>query len=137
MPALPSQPEPVGGDAVSGYQVGLAGVSEITVTVTSTDGLRTRVYRVRLGALGELALESGFNTIEWTGTDGIAVADALADVADTVAAVYAWDDEPRMWLAYFPGLDDVPGVNTLATLDQNRTYWIAVQEAITWTVLAP
>ena len=31
-----------------GHQVALAGVAEITVTVTSEDGSRTRVYRVRL-----------------------------------------------------------------------------------------
>ena len=37
------------GDDTNGHQVALAGVAEITVTVTSADGSRTRVYRVRLG----------------------------------------------------------------------------------------
>ena len=36
-------------EAVEGYQVALEDLGEITVTVTSADGSRERVYRVRLG----------------------------------------------------------------------------------------
>ena len=36
-------------EAAEGYQVALEDLTEITVTVTSADGSRERVYRVRLG----------------------------------------------------------------------------------------
>ena len=39
-------------DAANGHQVTLDGVAEITVTVTSADGSRERVYRVRIGDAG-------------------------------------------------------------------------------------
>ncbi len=42
------EPPDADGDSSEGYQVTLAGVREITVTVTSPDGSRTRVYRVAL-----------------------------------------------------------------------------------------
>ena len=41
--------DPPDADGADGHQVALAGLGEITVTVTSTDGSRTRVYRVALG----------------------------------------------------------------------------------------
>ena len=40
------------GDDTNGYQVVLEGLAEITVTVTSQDGSRTRVYRVRFPKTG-------------------------------------------------------------------------------------
>ena len=41
--------EPPGADeATGGHQVALDETGEVTVTVTSTDGSRTRAYRVRL-----------------------------------------------------------------------------------------
>ena len=42
-------PPDADGDDTNGDQVALEGVAEITVTVTSADGSRTRVYRVALG----------------------------------------------------------------------------------------
>ena len=44
---------PDAGEDTKGHQVTLAGTREVTVTVTSADGTRTRVYRVRLGGMGE------------------------------------------------------------------------------------
>ncbi len=41
-------PADADGDDTNGYQVALEGVAEITVTVTSADGSRERVYRVGL-----------------------------------------------------------------------------------------
>ena len=46
---LAIDPADADGDSTNGHQVALAGVAEITVTVTSADGSRTRVYRVALG----------------------------------------------------------------------------------------
>ena len=47
------EPPDADGDSTEGYQVTLAGTSEITVTVTSPDGSRTRVYRVVLAGPDE------------------------------------------------------------------------------------
>ena len=44
------KPPDADGIAGSGHQVALDGIEAITVTVTSADGSRERVYRVRLGA---------------------------------------------------------------------------------------
>ena len=43
-------PPDADGDGTNGHQVSLAGVAEITVTVTSADSSRTRVYRVLPGS---------------------------------------------------------------------------------------
>ena len=123
------------GNEANGHQVSLQGVSEITATVTSADGSRERVYRVTLERpVVELALETGFNKVEWPGADGVPVADALGDITDRVAVVYAWNETAETWLVYVPDLLDVPGLNSLTNLDQARTYWIAATEPATWTV---
>ena len=50
--------------------------------------------------------------------------------------VYHWDEATAAWLAYFPGLEDVPGLNTLTAFSRGRTYWIAVTTPLTWTIEA-
>ncbi len=137
-------PPDADGDDANGHQVALEGVSEITVTVTSADGSRTKTYRVAFTqALAEITLDTGWNTFAWPGAAGVAIADALRgdgdlanDISAAVAALSGWDGEAGAWLAFFPALGDVPGVNTLATLEQGRAYWIAVTEPVTWTVPA-
>ena len=128
--------DPPDADAdTAGHQVTLVGTGEITVTVTSADGTRTRVYRVAFETPPvELALTPTWTAIDWPGADGLAIAGA--GLPDTVAAVYAWDEESRSWLAHFPGLADVPGLNTLTTLSTGATYWVAVSDPATWTVPA-
>ena len=119
--------------AAEGHQIVLDGISAITVTVTSADGTRTKVYRVNLAVPpAELALTPVWTAIEWPG--GAAAAIAEAGLPDAVVAVYVWDEESRSWLGYFPGLEDVSGLNTLTTLNTGATYWIAVTEPVTWTV---
>ena len=44
--------DPPDADDANGYQVALAGLAEITVTVTSADGSRKKVYRVRFPETG-------------------------------------------------------------------------------------
>ena len=80
----------------------------------------------------ELALTPEWTAIEWPGVDGVAIAEA--GLPDAVVAVYVWDEESRSWLGYFPGLEDVSGLNTLTTLTTGATYWIAVSEPVTWTI---
>ena len=126
------------GDAdeeTSGHQVSLAGTREITVTVTSADGSREKTYRVTLEpTVTELALSPTWTSFEWPGDDGIPVADALREggLSNRVLVIYEWDEAAGSWKGFFPGLEDVPGLNTLATFQQGSSYWIVVTEAVTW-----
>ncbi len=123
---------PDAAEGTQGHQVSLTGVPDVTVTVTSQDGLRMRVYRVTLGGPGlEFALEPGWTAIDWPGADGAALAEMLPD---GVVAVYAWDEAAGTWLAYFPAIADVPGLNTLTAFSTGQMYWVAVTEPVTWTV---
>ncbi|MFQ5381469.1 MAG: hypothetical protein ACE5EF_07590 [Dehalococcoidia bacterium] len=74
--------------------------------------------------------------ITWPGEDGIAVGDAIASVVDDVTAVYGWDADAQVWLAYFPDGVGVPGANDLATLVQGDAYWIAIAgpDDVTWEI---
>ena len=134
-------PPDADGDDANGHQVDLGGVREIAVTVTSPDGSRERVYRVTIEIpSAELELSPTWTSVEWPGVDGVPIADALRDgqVADSVVVIYEWNDETRVWLAFFPDLEGVPGINTLTTLttlNQGRTYWVATAEPVTWTVV--
>ena len=64
---------PDAGPDTEGHQVALSGTSEITVTVASQDGSRTRVYRVRLGETGPSAsclrgaIAEGFSLVVYEG----------------------------------------------------------------------
>ena len=130
-------PPDADGDEANGYQVALKGLGEITVTVTSPDGSRERVYRVTIEIPAEeVELTAPWTSLVWPGADGIAIADALREggIADRVVVVYHWDEATRSWLAFFPGIEDVPALNTLTTLGQGRTYWIGVTEPVAWTV---
>ena len=123
--------------ATAGHQVSLHG-TDVTVTATSPDGSLKRYAVAALAAPPvELALTPVWTAIDWPGTDGIAIEDALREggIADSVVVVYHWDEAARSWLATFPGLDDVPGLNTLTTLETGQTYWVATTESVTWSVV--
>ena len=142
--AVAIDPPDADGRNANGHQIALQDLGDITVTVTSQDGSRTKTYRVAFAQeVPEIALDAGWNTFAWSGAGGVAIADALRgdgdlanDISAAVAALYGWDEEAGAWLAFFPALGDVPGVNTLATLEQGGSYWIAVTEPVTWTVPA-
>ena len=134
------EPIDVDGDDATGHQVALASVSEITVAVMSPDGSRTCSYRVTVQRPEvELELAPTWTSIAWPGADGVTIAGALqdGDIGDKVVVVYHWDEATAAWLAFFPGLEDVPGLNTLTTLTAGGTHWIAVGEPLTWTVATP
>ena len=133
-------PPDADGDKANGYQVTLDGIEEITVTVTSADGSRTKVYRVRFeAATEEIALSPAWTLVEWGGREGADIAAALEEggLTERVTVIYEWDEVEERWRPYFPGLQDVPGLNTLSSLRQGRRYWVAVTEPVTWTVTAP
>ncbi len=88
-------------EEAEGHQVALDGIDAITVTVTSADGTRKRTYRVQLETPEvNVALEAGWNSLAWPGTDGASVAEALeeAGLADNVVAVYRRDEAAGTWL---------------------------------------
>ena len=75
--------------------------TEITVTVMSPDGSRTRVYRVALEAPPvELALTPAWTAIDWPGAVVVAIAEAA--LPDAVVAVYRWDEVTGAWLTSSP-----------------------------------
>ena len=89
-------------EEAEGYQVVLEGVSQITVTVTSTDGSRERVYRVGLGEPEQAATsEPGFDCFRSNVAVGFSLVvsaggsiEQLEDCARGrhVTALYALDD---------------------------------------------
>ena len=126
-------PPDTDGDDTNGHQVALPGVTEITITVMSPDRSRTRVYRVTFEPTAvELALRPMWTPFEWPGADGTAIDEA--GLPEEVVAVYTWDEATGSWLGYFPGLGDVPGVNTLAALASGATHWVAAEEDVTWMI---
>ncbi len=131
------KPDDTDGDDTNGHQIAMDGVTEITVTVTSADGSREETYRVTLEpTVTELALSPTWASFEWPGADGAGVANALreAGIIEEVLVIYPWDEAAQRWMGFFPGLEDVPGLNTLTTFQQGGTYWIAVTEPLTWPI---
>ena len=138
--AVAIDPPDADGDEANGHQLSLDGVEEITVTVTSADGSRTKVYRVRLeAATEEIALSPAWTLVQWGGSEGADIAAALEEggLTERVTVIYEWDEVEERWRPYFPGLQDVPGLNTLGSLSQGGRYWVAVTEPVIWTVTAP
>ncbi|MCY4638948.1 MAG: cadherin-like beta sandwich domain-containing protein, partial [Chloroflexi bacterium] len=103
--------EPADADeAAAGHQVALEGLEEITVTVTSEDGTRTRVYRVELGGAAEEpwahclkgAVAEGFSLLVY---EGGSVADLVACAESRgVTALYAVHGGE--WAAHILGAPD-------------------------------
>ena len=99
-------------EAAEGHQLALKDLTEITVTVTSADGSRTRVYRVRLGeeeAAGPVAgclrgdVAVGFSLVVYAGgsiEDLVACAEGR-----NVAALYTLDSGE--WVSYIVGAPEL------------------------------
>ena len=99
-------------EAAEGYQVALEDLGEITVTVTSADGSRTKTYRVRLGeeeAAGPVAgclrgdIAVGFSLVVYAG-GSIEDLVACAESRD-VAALYVLDSGE--WVSYILGAPEL------------------------------
>ena len=134
----------------NGHQIDVTSGAAVTITVTSEDGSRTRVYRVEIAppppTVTDIELRPDDPTvpITWPGLDGIPIADALRgvgdpaanDIFDMVSHVFTWDSETEAWLIYVttPRAQSVPGLRTLATLQTGREYWVNVTEPLTWIV---
>ena len=83
----------------------------------------------RTATTSRVRSDSPYTAIDWPGAGGVTIAEA--GLPDAVVAIYRWDEATGAWLTFFPGLEDVPGLNTLPTLTTGATYWVAVSEAAT------
>jgi len=71
-------------------------------------------------------LQFRWTLVTWTGP-ATAPAQALEGVSGTqVTAIYGWEAASQAWLAYFPAGANVPGANTLTSLEPGRAYWVAI-----------
>ena len=134
-------PPAAGSDADNGHQVTISGGATITVTVTSPDGSRERVYRVHIEKTEEVVeLTPTWTLVPWPGLDGVPIIEALRgahpdlDITSHVVLIYHWDQASQTWRAFSPDLLDVPGLGGLATLTTGSAYWVAVTKSVTWTV---
>ncbi len=68
-------------------------------------------------------LVSGPNTVVWNGDDG---ADPSDGAAEGVSAIWQYNSGTGTWDGYFPDAADVPGGNTLTSLENNEAYTVIV-----------
>ena len=144
-------------EAAEGYQVALEDLTEITITVTSADGSRTKTYRVRLGqeevaepapeeaaevAAGCLrgAVAVGFSLVVYAGGS---IEDLVACAQSrNVTALYTLDDgqyvsyivaAPELVNRSFAGLfaDGVPALTPLIATSDGPATAAAVASAVT------
>ena len=109
------EPPDADGDSREGYQVTLAGTREVTVTVTSPDGSRTRVYRVVLAGPDEpVPPHGGIDAVEClrgpVGAGGFRLVLATQGSVDDLAACAAgrgvdalYALREREWVSYILG----------------------------------
>ena len=103
-------------------------------------GNGTRVARATADTpVLEFELSPTWTHLEWTGPGGVYIDDALREggLLEKVVVVYHWDEFTRIWLAFFPSLGNVPGLNSLTAFEWGETYWIAVTEPVTWIIETP
>ena len=78
-------------------------------------------------------LHSGWTEVVWRGADGAAIAEAFgADVFPQVEVIYRWLAETQTWGSFRPGAPAF--LNAFDTFAAGGSYWIAVAEAVEWTV---
>ncbi|GIW15856.1 MAG: hypothetical protein KatS3mg063_1709 [Tepidiforma sp.] len=71
-------------------------------------------------------LQFRWTLVTWTGP-ATAPAQALQGVSGAqVTAIYGWETASQAWLAYFPAGANVPGANTLTSLEPGKAYWVAI-----------
>jgi nucleotidyltransferase/DNA polymerase involved in DNA repair len=109
------------------------GTVQIVLAVSSFSDFALVTGEPRLQVL---PLHAGWNVVIWDGADGAGIAGALGDVAGQVDVIYQWVAETQTWRSHRPGAPAV--LSAFDTFEAGASYWIAVAEAIDWTVpLAP
>lgn len=77
-----------------------------------------------------ITLYKGWNLIGWNGTDGQTVETALSSIADKWIIIWGWEN--GQWKAKIKDSNLPLGVESLATLDKGKAYWINVSEGVNW-----
>jgi len=84
-----------------------------------------------------------WNLIVWQGQNGIngdtAVqgGSGLSNVSSIVTSILRWNAAQQKWETFFPGKANVPGANDFTTLENGRSYWVAVTSSSGWTIGLP
>ena len=87
-------------------------------------------------ATDPIRLHPRWTEVVWRGTDGVAIGVAFGALLDRVEVIYQWDAETQAWRSHRPGAP--PALSAFDSFQTGAGYWIAVAEAIDWTVpLAP
>ncbi|MCY3918285.1 MAG: cadherin domain-containing protein [Chloroflexi bacterium] len=83
-----------------------------------------------------LRLHPRWTEVVWRGADGAPIAGAFGALLDRVEVIYQWLAASQTWRSHRPGAP--PILSAFHTFETGANYWIAVAEAIDWTVpLAP
>ena len=86
-------------------------------------------------AAGPVRLHDRWTEVIWDGPDGAPIAEALGDILDQVEVVYQWLGETQSWRSYRPAAPAAPAaLSAFDTFQTGGSYWIAVTEAVEWTV---
>lgn len=82
-----------------------------------------------------LALKRGHNLVMWTGSNNVAIQEAISGIKYAVEAVYSWDHEAQEWLTYHSDLPHM--ANSLKTLNFAQGVWIIMNKDASWKQPAP
>ena len=111
------------GEVVFRVAAGTPGVDQITDSITVIVGAPPEEVPDAPPATWNQELVSGPNTVVWNGEDG---ADASEGAAEGVSAIWQYNSGTGTWDGYFPDAADVPGGNTLTSLENNQAYTVIV-----------
>ena len=83
-----------------------------------------------------IRLHLGWTEVVWPGAADTRIAEAFGDLFDRVEVIYQWVAATQTWGSFRPGAPAF--LNAFDGFAAGGSYWIAVTEAIDWTVpLAP
>ena len=101
----------------------------VWINVTDPDGVRWA--QPVFDASREVTLGVQFNLVMWTGPDGTLVADAVAEIAGGLDALFTWDPTSQIFLSYRPA--GPVFLNTAKFLDHGDGVWLKMTAAAIWT----
>ena len=79
-----------------------------------------------------LRLHPRWTEVVWRGADGTSIAAAFGALLDRVEVIYQWLAATQTWRSHRPGAP--PILSAFDTFQAGDGYWVAVPEAIDWTV---
>ena len=101
----------------------------VWIIVTDPDGVRWA--QPTFDASREVTLGVQFNLVMWTGPDGTPVADAVAEIAGGLDALFTRDSTSQIFLSYRPA--GPVFLNTAKFLDHGDGVWLKMTAAAIWT----